>query len=57
MDIEIIKDRYNYRYDICTNCKSELKIKKSKIKYQNNKGYEVATIRCPCCNKDFVIHQ
>lgn len=57
MDIEIIKDKHNYRFITCTNCHSELKIKKDGIKYNYKKGYMVANIICPCCNKNFIIHR
>ena len=56
MDIEVIKDRHNYEYRTCTNCRSELKIKRSEISYYYHKGYEVANIICPCCNKEFMLH-
>lgn len=57
MEIEVIRDRYNYLYDICQHCNSELKIKKSDINYHYNNGYNVADIKCPCCNKEFRIKQ
>lgn len=57
MEIEIIKDNYKYRYAICPECKSELKIKKDTIEYHYSKGYNIANINCPCCNKDFIIRR
>ena len=56
MEIEVIKDRYHYRYCTCTKCHSELKIKKNDIQYYYHKGYEVADITCPCCNESFILH-
>lgn len=53
--IEVIRDRYNYLYDKCPHCNSELKIKKSGINYRYDNGYEVADIKCPCCDKVFRI--
>ena len=55
MEIEVIIDRHNYRYDECTHCDSKLKIKKNGILYYYKNGYDVAEIKCPCCNKIFMI--
>lgn len=57
MEVEVIKDRYNYIYCACTKCGSELKIKKSEIPYYYHKGYEIASIICPCCNKEFMFNK
>ena len=57
MEIEVIKNKYEYRYDVCPNCNSELRIKKSTIRYHYSKGYNITNIICPCCNKDFVIYK
>ena len=56
MEIEVIKDRYYYTYCTCTNCQSELKIKKNDIQCYYHKGYKVADIICPCCNEKFMLH-
>ena len=37
MEIEVIRDRYNYLYDKCPHCNSELKIKKNSVNYNYNK--------------------
>lgn len=55
MDIEVIKNKYKYRFVVCSNCDSELKINKDDILYHYVKGYDIATIKCPCCNKQFTI--
>ena len=55
--IEVITNRYNYRYESCPLCKSELKIKKSSLSYKYNKGYEFATVKCSCCNKEFTVER
>ena len=57
MEIEVIKNKYVYRYEVCPHCKSEMKIKKNTIQYHYSKGYRIADIVCPCCNEIFVIHQ
>lgn len=57
MKIEVIKNKYEYRYDICPNCNSELRIKKSTISYHYSKGYYIANIICPCCNNVFIIYK
>ena len=57
MEIEVIKDKYNYKYCICTNCQSELKIKKNDIQYYYKSGYMIANIICPCCNQNFITHK
>lgn len=57
MDIVIIKDKYKYRYCICPHCDSELKIRKNTINYSYCAGYNIATINCPCCNRDFALHR
>lgn len=55
MNIEVIKNKYKYRFVVCSNCDSELKINKDGILYHYVKGYDIATIKCPCCNKQFTI--
>lgn len=55
MDIEIIKNNYKYRFVVCSKCHSELKINKNSIIYYYEKGYDVADIKCPCCNEYFKI--
>lgn len=57
MEIEIIKNKYKYRYDTCPNCESQLKTKKDTVDYFYSNGYEIAIINCPCCKKDFIIHR
>lgn len=57
MEIEVIKNKYEYRYDICPNCNSELRIKKSTICYNYIKGHNIANIICPCCSDDFIIYE
>jgi len=54
-DITIMKDMCRYRYEECPECKSELKIKYSSLKFFYLKGYYKANIKCPCCNKEFLI--
>ena len=55
MDIQIIKDKYHYRYDTCPYCNSELKIIKDTIEYHYYSGVNIAKIECPCCNRDFIL--
>lgn len=57
MDIQIIKDKYHYKYAVCPHCNSELKIKKDIIEYHYDKGYNIANINCPCCNENFILCQ
>lgn len=54
-EIEVIRDRYNYIHENCPICNSRLKIKKNSINYYYKNGYNVADIKCPCCNKEFMI--
>ena len=55
MEIQIIKDRYHYRYDNCPHCNSELKIVKDSIDYRYSMGIYIVEITCPCCNEDFIL--
>ena len=57
IEIEVIRDNYIYRYEVCPNCGSELKIKRNTVKYHYSKGYNIADVKCPCCNKGFYIQQ
>ena len=55
MDIQVIRDKYQYRYISCPHCDSELKIRKDTVKYHYDNGYNVANVKCPCCFKEFKI--
>ena len=57
MDIQIIKDKYHYKYVICPHCSSELKIRKDTIEYNYDNGYFITNIHCPCCVKEFVLRK
>ena len=37
MEIEVIRDKYLYRYENCPNCNSEMRIKKNTIQYKFSK--------------------
>lgn len=56
MEVEVLKDKYNYKFYICTNCESELKVKKDDMKFYYKNGFSIADILCPCCNKKFIVH-
>lgn len=53
-ETEVIRNEHDYRYDICPNCNSELKTKKSTITRYCSKRHNAPIINCPCCNKGFV---
>lgn len=61
MEIQVIKDNYNYRYFKCPKCKSELKIRNNSIKDANKykltkySKREYVNIICPCCNRGIMV--
>lgn len=57
VEIEVIKDKYSFKYVTCPHCKSELRVKKESLTYTHNKGYNIAIIACPCCNRNLVLKE
>ena len=53
VEIEVIKDNYNFRYVTCPHCKSSLRIKKKSLSY----SYSIAIVACPCCNKNIMLRE